>query len=510
VQVARLRFLAGIIVAAMVLAAGFAANASAAFVQQGEKLTGGAEEPNGGGFGSDVALSGDGSTALIAADNADATWAFTRAGGSWSKQGGPIQGRVADVALSADGNTALLATPFSGVSVFTRSGETWTQQGGQLPGGTGELGGNGGPMVALSADGNTALIGGPEENKDTGKVWVFTRSGETWTQQAEFVGDEASGFGFGFSVALSANGNTALIGGPMTSCGEHCERYPGPGAAWIFVRSGSTWTQQGNKLTVPDSRSFGQSVALSADGNTALIDSPLAVSAEGWQTGSAWEFTRSGETWTPGAKITATGEIGPPCGFANSVALSADGNTALFGGPEDSRGTGAVWVFARSGETWTQSQKLKGAGIVGGSEFGGGFGRSVAFSSATNTALIGEPNGNAVWVFVNSPEPPPTGEPPPPGPPPTITSISPKNGRAGSRVRIKGTNLSNVQAVGFGSAGVQCTTEESSTSITVVAPPPPATASATAKKKKKVAVNVTVRTRGGTSAISTATRFKYR
>jgi hypothetical protein len=244
----------------------------------------------------------------------------------------------------------------------------------------------------------------------------------------------------------------------MTSCGEHCARYPGPGAAWIFVRSGSTWTQQGNKLTVPDSRSFGQSVALSADGNTALIDSP-----------------------------------------------------------EDSRGTGAVWVFARSGETWTQSQKLTGAGEVGEGggppEFGGGFGKSVAFSSATNTALIGGPNDNknagAAWVFVNSPEPAPTG-PAPAGPPPTITSISPRSGRAGSRVRIKGTNLSNVQAVGFGSAGVQCTTEESSTSITVVAPPPPATASATAKKKKKVTVNVTVRTRGGTSAISTATRFKYR
>ena len=109
---------------------------------------------------------------------------------------------------------------------------------------SGEIGeGEFGSSVALSADGNTALIGGPGDNKDVGAAWVFTRSGSTWTQQGEkLTGSGESGEGeFGSSVALSADGNTALIGGPATT--------PNVGAAWVFTRSGSTWTQQGEKLT---------------------------------------------------------------------------------------------------------------------------------------------------------------------------------------------------------------------------------------------------------------------
>lgn len=124
--------------------------------------------------------------------------------------------------------------------------------------------------VALSSDGNTALIGGGA-GENIGAAWVFTRSGETWTQQGEkLTGGGESGEGsFGFSVALSSDGNTALIGGYYD--------HGAPGAAWVFTRSGSTWTQQGSKLNGGESgnRWFGVSVALSSDGNTALIGGPL-------------------------------------------------------------------------------------------------------------------------------------------------------------------------------------------------------------------------------------------
>ena len=98
--------------------------------------------------------------------------------------------------------------------------------------------------MALSADGDTALIGGAERQRNaTGAAWVFTRSGSTWTQQGEkLTGTGEAGAGeFGHSVALSADGNTALIGGPGDDGGA--------GAAWVFTRSGSTWAQQGEKLT---------------------------------------------------------------------------------------------------------------------------------------------------------------------------------------------------------------------------------------------------------------------
>ena len=97
--------------------------------------------------------------------------------------------------------------------------------------------------MALSADGNTALIGGHDDNGSVGAAWVFTRSAGVWTQQgAKLTGSGETGAGeFGWSVALSADGNTALIGGVADNGGV--------GAAWVFTRSGGVWTQQGSKLT---------------------------------------------------------------------------------------------------------------------------------------------------------------------------------------------------------------------------------------------------------------------
>ncbi len=127
--------------------------------------------------------------------------------------------------------------------MFTRSGQTWTQQGGKLEG-TGEVGKtiNFGARVALSADGDTALISGPSDDDEAGAVWVFTRSGETWTQQGQkLTGRPVEESSFGESVALSENGNTALIGG----------YYDG---AELFTRSGETWTQHGEYLASTDER----------------------------------------------------------------------------------------------------------------------------------------------------------------------------------------------------------------------------------------------------------------
>ena len=103
-----------------------------------------------------------------------------------------------------------------------------------------------------------------------GAVYVFTRSGSTWSQQQELTAsDGAANDHFGYSVALSADGNTALIGAYDKTIGNNYEQ----GVAYVFTRSGSTWSQQ-QELTASDGAAkmhFGYSVALSADGNTALI-----------------------------------------------------------------------------------------------------------------------------------------------------------------------------------------------------------------------------------------------
>jgi hypothetical protein len=334
------------------------------------------------------------------------------------------------VALSADGNTAIVGSfdINSGAAawVFTRSGGMWSQQGSKLVG-TGAVSwlypcqpvGSG--SVALSADGNTAMVGGPEDNNCAGAAWVFTRSGGVWNQQGsklvgtgavgEVVGVEGSMQGY--SVAMSADGNTAMVGGPYDNNTA--------GAAWVFTRSGGVWSQQGSKLVgtgaVGPFAMQGDSVALSADGNTAIVGGYNENQGEG----AAWVFTRSGGVWSQqGSKLVGTGAGGYQ---GHSVALSADGNTAIVGGPFDNShaGFGAAWLFTRSDGAWSQQGgRFFGTGAVGSSTVQGW---SVALSGDGNTAIVGGPLDDggvgAAWVFTALPTdnlPPATTATPVPGP----------------------------------------------------------------------------------------------
>jgi hypothetical protein len=314
---------------------------------------------------------------------------------------GPVLGvQGSSVALSADGNTAIVGGPDDGdesgsVWVYVRSGGVWSQQGSKLVG-SGETGSALlGQSVALSADGNTAIVGGWFDNSQAGAAWVFTRSGSTWTQQgSKLFGTGAGGAARqGQSVGLSADGNTAIIGGPDDSPG---------GAAWIFTRSSGIWTQQGSKLSgtgAAGSAGQGSSVALSADGNTAILGGP----GDNASVGAAWVFIRSGGTWAQqGSKLSGTGAVGTAF-QGSSVGLSADGNTAILGGPGDNSSAGAAWAFTRSGSSWfQQGTKLFGIGAVGAASQGG----SVAVSGYGTTVIVGGQEDNAsagaAWVFTQS------------------------------------------------------------------------------------------------------------
>ena len=372
------------------------------FFQQGDKLIGtGATGPAQ--QGSSVALSADGNTALVAgwadADHGGAVWVFTRSGGIWSQQGDkltPSDGTGAtSVALSADGNTAIVGGSFDhggdgAAYVYTRFGGRWSQEGDKLTVTGGGFEPEVGASVALSADGNTALLGAPDANSENGAAWVFTRSGTTWTQGDELAGTGADHALMGASVALSADGTTAALGGAADNLDS--------GATWVFHRSGGTWAQQGDKLVgtggVGESHQ-GSSVALSADGNTALIGGR----GDDQSVGATWVFHRSGDTWSEqGDKLIGTGAAGP-AGQGEGVALSSDGNEAVIGG------IGALWEFTRSGDAWTQQgDKLFGDGVVDFAGIGG-----VALSSDASTALEGGPADDnytgATWVFSTAPPP---------------------------------------------------------------------------------------------------------
>ena len=409
------------------------------FSQQGGKLVGSGaventsstEQGNGLGVnqGTSVALSADGNTALVGApndnDETGAVWVFVRTSltGTWSQQGRKLVASDASgnanlgqaVALSADGNTALVGGPgdnnkAGAAWVFTRADDgTWSQQGNKLvgagasaaPATTGQ-----GWSVSLSADGNTALVGGEANGGAAGVAWVFSRgTSGAWTQQgSRLLGPGASGISpnayQGSAVALSGDGNTAAVSSPWADSGV--------GGVWIFVRNGATWSQQGSQLVstemvggnqVPQMQ--GASVALSSDGNTLLDGAP--------GTGDGLVFVRgSSGAWTQQGNALIGDNTQGAVGEGQSVALSADGNTALAGNASVDGGVGTAWAFTRdSNGNWTQfGNALTGTASVYTIWEGVGEGSSVALSGDGSTALLGGPFDNhflgAAWPFVRS------------------------------------------------------------------------------------------------------------
>jgi lipocalin len=246
------------------------------------------------------------------------------------------------VALSRDQNTAIVADPndnnFLGAAwVFARSGATWAQQGPKFVGaGTPE--GLQGYALALSGDGNTFIVGAPEDAG--GSAWVFTRAAGAWSRQGERIGGKDE---LGCAVALSADGSTAVVGGRKSVS--------------FFSRSGGAWTEQGS-MPVDSNGPTGTPVALSDDGNTAIVGAVSDGMLTGSNIGAALIFVRNGGAWTQQGPKLVGSDAKPFDGLGTAVALSADGNTAMTGGP----GSHAVWMFVRTGGAWAQ----QGPKLVGG------------------------------------------------------------------------------------------------------------------------------------------------
>jgi gliding motility-associated-like protein len=381
--------------------------------QQGSKL----HDTSVSGFalqGSFVTLSADGNTALVGSVGFNSynggAYIYVRNGGVWTQQGGMLNpsGSVGapqfgvSGALSADGNTALVSgiydnSTVGAVWVFTRDNTgTWTQQGNKLVGSDHTGAGYAGISVSLSADGNTAAFGAHQDNNYQGAVWVFTRSGTTWTQLGNKLtpSDITVAGQFGYAVALSADGKTMVIGG--NSDNSH------KGAAWIFVKNGNSWIQNGSKFTQNDIAAnidFGFSAAINADGTTAVVGTYAGT----LDPGAAWVFTKNGNNWAQqGGPLVGTGGVGNALQGA-IISITADGNTIMAGGPGDNGNMGAAWQYTRSGGLWTQrGSKLIGTGYTGNAGQG-----SVALSADGSTALLGGQNDNsnngAFWAFTYVP-----------------------------------------------------------------------------------------------------------
>jgi hypothetical protein len=210
-----------------------------------------------------------------------------------------------------------------------------------------------GISVAISADGNTAIVGGRNDNSGTGAAWIYSRKNGVWAQQGnKLVGISATphNFQLGSSVAISADGNTAVIGGLGGDQGSAA-------ISFVFTRIGNVWTQEGEKLIGNDNNgaSFSNQanasfLSLSADGNTLI----MGGGGDNNNTGAIWVFTRNNGVWSQqGNKLTPTGASqGTKLGI--SVAISSDGSTIIGAGSQDNSGLGGVWIFSKVGNNWLQ------------------------------------------------------------------------------------------------------------------------------------------------------------
>jgi hypothetical protein len=268
-------------------------------------------------------------------------------------------------------------------------------------------GDNFGWTLALSTDGNTLAVGAPGEAsaaKDiggsqtdnsvdqAGAVYVFARGSSGWTQQAYLKSANTQvGDTFGESLALSANGNTLVAGAPL----DNSASLNDSGAAYVFVRTGSTWATQATlRAPTPAGNAyFGWASALSSDGNT------LAIGAVGTatDTGAVHVFTRSGASWTARTALTAS-NAGSGDNFGSALALNGAGTVLAVGAPyEASANTtqsnnsaasaGAVYTFAGSGASWSQTGYLKASNVGAGDNFGA----SVSLSSTGDVLAVGAP-----------------------------------------------------------------------------------------------------------------------
>jgi hypothetical protein len=320
------------------------------------------------------------------------------------------------------------------VYVFARIAGTWQQQAYVKASNTG-AGDNFGNSVALSGDGNTLAVGARSEGSirtgviagivdeatagnaapDSGAVYVYTRSAGAWSQQAYVkASNTEAGDLFGNSVALSGNGNTLAVGAVFESsdrmgvtAGIVDEAMAGndasaAGAVYVYTRNGGAWAQQAYvKASNTETMDlFGNSVALSGDGNTLAVGAvwEAGPNEAAFGAGAVYVYAFAAGAWSQQAYVKASNS-GASDEFGTSVAQSDDGNTLAVGAPfeagsgtgigsmsnESAANAGAAYVYNRIGAAWSQQAYVKASNTNAGDNFGW----SVALSGDGNALAVG-------------------------------------------------------------------------------------------------------------------------
>ena len=433
-------------------------------------------------FGSSVNLSADGSTLVMAAtqedssargingsqsddsvNNSGAVYVFVRSDNQWAldayiKASNTDQNDNfgSNIALSEDGNTFAVGVPVESSSaagingdqenndayqsgavyVFSRSNGVWQQQS-YIKASNAQSEDQFGYDLDISGDGNTIVVGAryedgsgrsvnsekDEDGYGNGAAYVFTRSGETWSEQAYLKPSNSDEYdNFGSAVRISGDGSTIAVvskGEDSISMGINGDQFndvrsiQSVGAVYVFVRNNDTWQQEAyvKGSAYRDGYDFGRnSIDLNGDGSTLAVglwlDSNMTAGLDSAQfsgrigiSGSVYIFTRNNSSWQQQAFLKASNAVYNGL-FGSSVRLSSDGNTLAVASSGESGGStgvngdqynklgiyvGAVYTFERSGDAWLQQSYIKASNT----DVFDGFGRSISLSADGNSLAVG-------------------------------------------------------------------------------------------------------------------------
>jgi len=373
------------------------------------------EGATGDNMGYSVAVSGD--TAVIgaylndegAAVDAGSAYVFLRTSATnWTRQQrlvipSPATNDNFGFSVAISGDTLAVASPFDegsgSVYVYTRSAGVWTLQQRVAPVDIAPAD-NFGFSVAL--DGDTLVVGANLDDTsvvDSGSAYVFTRTAGTWSQQQRLTStDLEANDQFGAAVAVS--GDRVIVGAPKDSNGFGIQA----GGAYVFARSGSTWTQQAklSQQTGAPSDEFGTSVAI--NGSSAIVGQPFRDAGVINNGGRASVFVETASVWNFQAHLLPSDAASNDF-FGHSVAIA--GQLAVVGAYVDDLtsviNAGSAYVFKRNGSAWSQLDKY----IASDAGLNDNFGFGVALSGGT--AIVGAPmddnsfgnNAGAAYVFNN-------------------------------------------------------------------------------------------------------------
>lgn len=361
------------------------------------KFIAGSDKSTNDAFGNCISANSDGSRVVIgipksfytSLSNAGAAYVFKRTGTTWAVEGILAESDAAtgdyfgtSVTINADGSRIAIGarlknggTTTSGVVyVFLRTGTTWAQEQKITP--TTPVGGaHFGSAVSLNSDATRLAVGAEQSNKpvsSSGSAYIFLRTGTTWTQEALIASTDGLSLDyFGYSISLSGDGIRVAVGAKSTAGagGQNAS-----GAVYVFTRSGTTWTQE-KKLTASiqnDTANFGWSVAINYDGSRIVSGAINDLNNSSSVTGVAYVYSRTGTTWIEEQKIINPGNANGGQ-FGSSVAISDNGSRIAIGAFNEINATwnaGAVFVFSRNNTTWTQESKLLASDPNPGMNFG--------------------------------------------------------------------------------------------------------------------------------------------